>query len=180
MIELILGGARSGKSRYAEQSAQMLSAADFIYIATAQALDAEMTTRIEHHQQTRDTRWQTIETPITLAQALRKHSHAQSAIVVDCLTLWMTNLLIAGDDIFKRERDALLATVPELPGHIYIVSNETSMGIVPLDALSRRFVDEAGRLHQQLATLCDCVTLVIAGIPLTVKPMTLKPMTVSP
>ena len=173
MIELILGGARSGKSRYAEQSAQTLPAADFIYIATAQALDAEMSARIKHHRLTRDARWQTVEAPISLAQALAQHSHKQSAVVVDCLTLWMTNLLLAGDDVFKRERTALLDAVPLLSGHVYVVSNETSMGIVPMDALSRRFVDETGRLHQQLAALSDRVTLVVAGIPMTIKPMTI-------
>lgn len=169
MIELILGGARSGKSRHAEHSALAQPADDFIYIATAQALDAEMSARIGHHRQTRDARWRTVEAPIHLAQALTDHSAARSAIVVDCLTLWMTNLLLAGDATLERERDALLGVIPALPGRVYLVSNETGMGIVPLDALTRRFVDETGRLHQQLGALCDRVTLLVAGIPVPVK-----------
>jgi adenosylcobinamide kinase/adenosylcobinamide-phosphate guanylyltransferase len=101
---------------------------------------------------------------------LQRYAAADTCILVDCLTLWLTNLLLAGDNIFMRERDALLNTLPQLTGDILLVSNEVGMGIVPLDPLSRRFVDEAGRLHQQLAQLCDAVTLVAAGLPLILKP----------
>jgi adenosylcobinamide kinase/adenosylcobinamide-phosphate guanylyltransferase len=170
MIELVLGGARSGKSRHAEQSALASGASTFIYVATAQALDADMAARIAHHQEGRDQRWQLREAPLQLAAALEQACAPDHAVVVDCLTLWMTNLLLAPDSgIFAAERAALLDLLPRLPGRIYLVSNETSMGIVPLDALSRRFVDETGRLHQQLGAISERVTLLVAGIPLTIK-----------
>lgn len=170
MIELVLGGARSGKSRHAEQSALSSNASAFFYLATAQALDADMATRIAHHKAGRDARWQVVEAPLRLAATLERVCAPDHAVVVDCLTLWMTNLLLAPQpDVFTRERDTLLELLPHLPGRIFLVSNETSMGIVPLDALSRRFVDETGRLHQQLATLCEHVTLLVAGLPLAIK-----------
>jgi adenosylcobinamide kinase / adenosylcobinamide-phosphate guanylyltransferase len=169
MIELALGGARSGKSAYAERSALAKDATTYFYLATASALDTEMAARIAHHQSSRDPRWQLVEAPLQLADALASHCSDNSAVVVDCLTLWMTNLLLADGATFNRERAALLEVLPHLPGHIWLVSNETGMGIVPLDALTRRFVDETGRLHQQLAGLCHRVTLLVAGIPVTVK-----------
>jgi adenosylcobinamide kinase/adenosylcobinamide-phosphate guanylyltransferase len=170
MIELVLGGARSGKSRHAEQSALAGGANSFFYVATAQALDADMAARIAHHQAGRDSRWQLVEAPLQLAAALERISAAGHAVVVDCLTLWMTNLLLAPDtETFATEKNSLLELLPRLPGQIFLVSNETSMGIVPLDALSRRFVDETGRLHQQLAAMSDRVTLLVAGLPLEIK-----------
>jgi adenosylcobinamide kinase/adenosylcobinamide-phosphate guanylyltransferase len=171
MIELVLGGARSGKSRYAEQSALAAAAAGSVFIATAQPLDDDMAARIARHQADRDERWQTVEAPIRLAAALERLCAPGRSVVVDCLTLWMTNLLLAPDDTtLSGEQQALLALLPRLPGNVFLVSNETGMGIVPLDALSRRFVDETGRLHQQLAALCDRVTLLVAGLPLRIKP----------
>jgi len=168
MKHLILGGARSGKSRFSENTG-LATEKKLIYIATSQALDDEMQARIHHHQTSRDTRWITIEEPLQLAKALQRHAAEDTCILVDCLTLWLTNLLLAGDDIFIRERTVLLDVVPQLTGDILLVSNEVGMGIVPLDPLSRRFVDEAGRLHQQLASICDTVTLVAAGLPLSLK-----------
>jgi len=170
MIELVLGGARSGKSHHAEQSALASTQGACFYVATAQALDADMATRIARHQADRDARWQLVEAPLQLAAALERICAPGHAVVVDCLTLWMTNLLLAPQaETLNTERAALLDLLPHLPGRIFLVSNETSMGIVPLDALSRRFVDETGRLHQQLASVCEHVTLLVAGIPLTIK-----------
>lgn len=168
MKQLVLGGARSGKSRYAEELA-LASSKPLLYIATAQGLDGEMQQRISHHQQQRDARWQTVEEPIALANCLRTQTGQQNCILVDCLTLWLTNILLAGDEVFVRERSALLDTLPQLAGDIIFVSNEVGMGIVAADPLSRRFVDEAGRLHQALAQQCERVTMVIAGLPLVLK-----------
>ncbi|HNN87413.1 MAG: bifunctional adenosylcobinamide kinase/adenosylcobinamide-phosphate guanylyltransferase [Pseudomonadales bacterium] len=168
MKHLILGGARSGKSRFAE-TVGLATNKKLIYIATSQALDDEMQARIQHHQTSRNARWETIEEPIELAATLQKYATTDTCILVDCLTLWLTNLLLTDETIFLREREALLNALPQLTGDILLVSNEVGMGIVPLDALSRRFVDEAGRLHQQLAQHCDVVSLVVAGLPLTLK-----------
>lgn len=168
MKHLILGGARSGKSRFAE-AAGLATQKKLVYIATSQALDDEMHARIHHHKVSRDARWKTVEDRLHLAATLQQHTAADTFILVDCLTLWLTNLLLAGDDVFMCERDALLNTLPQLTGDIFFVSNEVGMGIVPLDPLSRRFVDEAGRLHQQLANACDAVTLIVAGLPLPLK-----------
>ena len=168
MKYLILGGARSGKSRFAEELA-LASDKRLIYIATAQGLDDEMQQRISHHQHQREKRWQTIEEPITLAATLAQYADKNTCILVDCLTLWLTNVLLAGEIIFQREYTALLKTVPELAGDIIFVSNEVGMGIVAADPLSRRFVDEAGRLHQALAKISDRTTLVVAGLPLSLK-----------
>ncbi|HRG50935.1 MAG TPA: bifunctional adenosylcobinamide kinase/adenosylcobinamide-phosphate guanylyltransferase [Pseudomonadales bacterium] len=169
MKHLILGGARSGKSHHAETTG-LATGKKLVYIATSQALDDEMQARIQHHQTSRDARWKTIEEPIELATTLQKNAATDTCILVDCLTLWLTNLLLADEATFVRERDALLNVLPHLAGDILLVSNEVGMGIVPLDPLSRRFVDEAGRLHQQLAQCCDAVTLVAAGLPLSLKP----------
>ena len=168
MKQLILGGTRSGKSRFAETLAAA-SGKSLVYVATAQALDDEMHTRIAHHQSSRTNHWLTIEEPLNLSATLQQLSTEKTCILVDCLTLWLTNILLAGDDIFQRERTALLETLPQLTGDIIFVSNEVGMGIVAADPLSRRFVDEAGRLHQALATLCDHVTFVTAGLPLSLK-----------
>lgn len=169
MRELILGGVRSGKSALAEQRA-IESGLPVTYIATATAGDAEMAARIAHHQQQRPAEWQVVEEPLSLASVLQTHAAADHCILVDCLTLWLTNLLLADElSLFEQERDALLELLPSLPGHTILVSNEVGLGIVPLGELSRRFADEAGRLHQQLAARCERVTFVAAGLPLTLK-----------
>ncbi len=169
MRTLILGGARSGKSRLAERMAHEIGLA-VTYIATAQAHDAEMAARIAEHRARRPAHWRSIEEPISLADALREHAAPERCLLVDCLTLWLTNLLVHSDAaIFGRERAALLAALPELPGTIIMVSNETGMGIVPLGELTRRYSDEAGWLHQELAAQCDNVLLTVAGLPLTLK-----------
>lgn len=169
MKELILGGVRSGKSRYAEQRAHA-SNLPVVYVATATAGDAEMSARIRAHQERRAAEWTLVESPLALAATLRVHAAPNRCVLVDCLTLWLTNLLCADDEEkFRSERDALLDVLPTLPGHIILVSNETSLGVMPLGALTRRFGDEAGCLHQALARLCDRVVLTVAGLPLSLK-----------
>lgn len=169
MKQLVLGGVRSGKSRFAEQQAQD-SGLDVVYIATATANDNEMRERIKKHQQQRPTHWQVIEEPILLAETLQAHAKTERCLLVDCLTLWLTNLLLKEDDgLFQSQKDALVDCITTLPGTLIMVSNETGMGIVPLGELSRRFCDEAGLLHQQLAQRCDRVDLITAGLAHTLK-----------
>lgn len=140
------------------------------YIATATALDEEMCRRIALHQERRPATWQVIEEPIKLAQALTANAKPGHLIIVDCLTLWITNLLTDKDTtIFKSEQEAFLSVISVLPGNVILVSNETNMGVTPLGELSRRYCDEAGLLHQELARRCDQVALTIAGIPLMLK-----------
>lgn len=177
--ELILGGARSGKSREAECRA-VASGLEVSVIATAAAGDAEMAARIRRHQAERPPHWRTVETPLALAAALCAEAAPQRIVIVDCLTLWLTNLLVAAGDLsaitdaeelpgFRRERDALLACLHTLPGRIVLVANEVGLGLVPQTALGRLFRDEAGRLNQAVAAVCDDVTFVAAGLPLTLK-----------
>jgi adenosylcobinamide kinase/adenosylcobinamide-phosphate guanylyltransferase len=169
MRELILGGVRSGKSRLAEQHARN-SGLPVTYIATATSEDAEMRARIAHHQAQRPGHWQLVEEQHALAAALQHHALANHCVLVDCLTLWLTNLLCMQDESrLQTEVQSLLEILPALPGHIILVSNETGMGIVPLGELTRRYCDEAGRLHQALAQSCERVTLTIAGLPLHLK-----------
>jgi adenosylcobinamide kinase/adenosylcobinamide-phosphate guanylyltransferase len=169
MKTLILGGVRSGKSRLAETLATR-SAKPVTYIATATVGDSEMRTRIEAHRARRAPEWAVIEEPIRLAAALETHGGNGTFVLVDCLTLWLTNLLVAGDEAcLARERDALMSVLPMVSSEIVLVSNETGMGIMPLGELSRRFGDEAGRLHQELARICDRVVLTVAGLPSVLK-----------
>jgi adenosylcobinamide kinase/adenosylcobinamide-phosphate guanylyltransferase len=181
MRELIIGGARSGKSALAERRASE-SGLKVVYLATAQALDGEMMQRIAHHRQRRCADWGLIEEPIDLAGALRRHAAPGVCLLVDCLTLWLSNLLFAGDaarqadagervscPLFAGATAALIETLPQLPGQIILVSNEVGWGVVPMAALSRLFADEQGRLNQRVATVCERVTLVVAGLPLTLR-----------
>ena len=168
MKQLILGGARSGKSAYAQRLAEQ-SGHEVIYLATASAGDAEMAARIKQHQADRPAHWRLIEEPVALAQVLQQHATEGLCILVDCLTLWLSNLLAEGDATLAQQRSALLQVLDNLPGRIILVSNEVGMGIIPMGELSRRFVDEAGWLHQQLARQCDTVTLMVAGLPYPIK-----------
>ncbi|SDU04410.1 bifunctional adenosylcobinamide kinase/adenosylcobinamide-phosphate guanylyltransferase [Pseudomonas yamanorum] len=169
MLQLILGGARSGKSRLAEKLAAD-SALSVTYIATSQPLDGEMNARIAHHRERRPSEWGLIEEPIELARVLKENATPNHCLLVDCLTLWLTNLLMLEDpDRLNLEREALLQTLATLPGEIIFVSNETGLGVVPLGELTRRYVDEAGWLHQALAERCQRVVLTVAGLPLTLK-----------
>jgi adenosyl cobinamide kinase/adenosyl cobinamide phosphate guanylyltransferase len=162
---LVLGGARSGKSRYAEQ---LLSrhAAPWIYVATAQAFDDEMRTRIAEHQARRGEGWHTIETPIDLADTLNRE--AARPVLVDCLTLWLTNLMLGGNDIAAATA-ALEAALERRREPTVLVSNEVGLGIVPETPLGRSFRDEAGRLNQRMAALAGHVVFMIAGLPMKLK-----------
>ena len=169
MHQLILGGARSGKSRLAEKLAAD-SALAVTYIATSQALDGEMSARVTHHRERRPAHWGLIEEPLALARVLRDNARADTCLLVDCLTLWLTNLLMQDDPArLAQEREHLLDCLGALPGQIIFVSNETGMGVVPMGELTRRYVDEAGWLHQALAERCQRVVLTVAGLPLTLK-----------
>ena len=168
-MQLILGGARSGKSRLAEQVAQQL-AQPVVYVATAQALDAEMRERIQHHQQQRPEDWELCEEPIYLAEQLVKLDRPNQTILVDCLTLWMSNLLIHTDSNLQvQECQKLLEVVANLQSELILVSNETGLGVVPMGQISRRFVDETGRLHQQLGQIAEKVVFCVAGFPMSLK-----------
>lgn len=169
MRKLILGGVRSGKSRLAEQYAHE-SALTVVYVATAQVRDEEMRQRIAHHQARRPDSWQLTEAGQNLAEVLQHEAAVGRCLLVDCLTLWLTQLLCDADEQrLRHELCELLRVLPGLPGEIILVSNETNMGIVPMGELSRRYCDEMGRLHQELGRLCECVILTVAGLPLIVK-----------
>ncbi len=165
---LILGGVKSGKSRYAERLAMGLSSRVCL-IATARAGDEEMAARIARHRAERPANWQTLEAPVNLAAAI-KESQEADVVIVDCLTLWLTNLLTGGDERqLSEEILALEQVLAQVKNNIILVSNETNMGIVPLGELSRQYCDQAGLLHQRLAQICNRVELIVAGLPLTLK-----------
>lgn len=169
MLQLILGGARSGKSRLAEQTAIDRQLA-VTYVATAQALDFEMQSRITHHQNQRPFHWSLVEEPLYLAKILQKIDRPNQIILVDCLTLGLTNLLLLEDqNVQQLECEQLLKVLPMLQSEIILVSNETGLGVVPLGEISRRFVDEAGRLHQSLGQIADKVVFCVAGFPMILK-----------
>jgi adenosylcobinamide kinase / adenosylcobinamide-phosphate guanylyltransferase len=166
---LILGGVRSGKSRHAGEIAQASGAAVAI-IATGTAQDQEMAERIALHRARRPKEWSVVEEPVRLADALIAACAPSRIVIVDCLTLWLTNLMCGEDpDALRRESAQLLRILPQLQGDCVLVSNEVGFGIIPANALARRFADEAGTLHQHLAALCDRVILMTAGLPLTLK-----------
>lgn len=182
MIELIVGGARSGKSRYAEQRAaewaREAPGRQVVYVATAEALDAEMATRIAHHRTSRPASWATVEAPLALTEALTRHAAGNCCLLVDCLTLWLTNQLLAarlpdsgkvGEKQMTAELDAFIGTLSELPGRVILVSNEVGWGVVPMNALARRFADEQGRLNQRVAQVAQRVSLTVAGLPMLLK-----------
>lgn len=166
MIHLVLGGARSGKTRFALDAAAA-TGKPLTYIATAEAGDAEMATRIARHRAERDARWRTVEAPRDLAGAIGALA-SDEAVVVDCLTLWLSNAMLAGDDLAAAV-DALSAALGATRAALWLVSNEVGWGIVPDNALARAFRDQAGFLHQRLARQVDRVTLVVAGLPMTLK-----------
>ena len=169
MKSLILGGIRSGKSRYAAELAGA-EARPVTLIATARILDDEMAARIEAHRMSRPPDWMLVEEPTRLAAALVANASPTSTVIVDCLTLWLTNLLCDEDaQALKRESDLLLDVFPTLSGSCVLVANEVGFGIIPVNALARRFADQAGVLHQQLAAMCDSVVLMAAGLPMTLK-----------
>ena len=176
MRHLIIGGARSGKSALAETLARR-SGGPVTYIATGVPADDEMARRIAHHRARRPADWSTVEAPLRLAAALAAQDAPGRTLVVDCLTLWISNLITGGRadeavpdlERFEAERKSLLDLLPGLAGEVVLVANEVGSGIVPMGRLSRVFADEAGRLNQEVAALCERVTLVVAGQPLTLK-----------
>ena len=184
MITLITGGARSGKSAYAELLAEQ-SGLHVVYLATARAGDEEMGARIHQHRERRPGHWLTVEEPLALGAALQRHAAADRFVVLDCLTLWLSNLMLVDHreeitqaekvaviepgPVFVSEREAFLRVLADLPGQLAVISNEVGMGVVPLGALSRFFVDEAGRLNQAVAAKADRLILMVAGCPLVAK-----------
>lgn len=172
---LILGGARSGKSAYAERLA---TASDLpvTYIATAQVYDDEFAKRIEHHKTRRPRHWQIVEAPFNLAQTLLTHDAPENCIIVDCLTLWLAQCICpdcdkpAQENLWHTEKQALLTTLPSLQAHVFLVSNEVGMGIVPLGEINRQFQDAQGRLNQDVAKIADKVSFIVAGLPMQLKP----------
>ena len=165
---LVLGGARSGKTAFAEQLA-IRSGSRPAYLATAEALDSEMRDRVESHKASRAGQFTTIEEPLDLSDALLKASLEHDVILVDCLTLWITNLLMASEDVAGAV-SKLGATLVQLKtAKIILVSNEVGLGIVPDNAMARTFRDLAGAAHQRLAEICDDAYFVVAGLPITLK-----------
>ncbi|MEQ1889583.1 MAG: bifunctional adenosylcobinamide kinase/adenosylcobinamide-phosphate guanylyltransferase [Alphaproteobacteria bacterium] len=172
-LTFVLGGARSGKSAYAlalAEAAVTIDAAapDLLIVATAEAGDEEMTARIAHHKAVRGPRWRAVESPVALSAALREHCAPGRVIVVDCITLWLSNLLHAGQDPELACRD-LLDTLAGAPGQVIVISNEVGMGIVPDNALARKFRDHAGWMHQRIAAQADRVMLITAGLAFPLK-----------
>lgn len=176
MKQLIIGGARSGKSRLAQEYAinwQTRTQGQVIVIATAEITQGAMAKRIAHHKSQRPSEWQLIETSLDLPQALLKHSQTGNLILVDCLTLWLSNIQLS-ERCWQQEKQALLSALQQLPGEVIFISNEVGQGVVPLGELSREFVDESGWLHQALAREVDKVTMVIAGLGLALKSLDIK------
>ncbi len=163
-ITLIIGGARSGKSRFCESLAHDPK----YYLATAQAFDDEMRQRIATHQERRGADWVTIDTPIELAATLQNYDQAGTFILVDCLTLWLTNLILAEAD-WEQDLEELLDVLGNAKGDIVLVSNEVGLGIVPDNALARRFRDAQGITNQSVAEIAETVILTVAGLPVVVK-----------
>jgi adenosylcobinamide kinase / adenosylcobinamide-phosphate guanylyltransferase len=187
MKELIIGGARSGKSALAQSRARQ-SGFKVVVLATARAEDPEMARRVAHHRQRRPPEWISVEEPLELPSALGRHASAETCILVDCLTLWLSNLFFAGSaakqaqagapldcPLLNGHITALLERIPTLAGHLILVSNEVGCGIVPMNAVARAFADEQGRLNQNVAAVCDRVTLTAAGLPLQLKGPGLDP-----
>lgn len=165
-LTLVIGGARSGKSKHAESLIGSLDP-PWIYVATAEAHDSEMQERIDAHRLRRDMRWQTVEAPLKLAETL-KDLPANRAALVDCLTLWLSNHLLADHDL-DGECEALVGALAARTSPTIVVTNEVGQGIVPGDPLSRRFRDAAGKLNQKVASVAGRVILMVAGIPMQVK-----------
>jgi adenosylcobinamide kinase/adenosylcobinamide-phosphate guanylyltransferase len=164
---LVLGGARSGKSAFAERLAAE-AASNRIYVATATAGDDEMRARIAHHRTRRGDGWRTIEEPLALIETLARENHDGAAILVDCLTLWLSNLMHAGRDVDGESR-RLASFLRETKSNIVLVSNEVGLGLVPETELGRAFRDAQGRLNQAVGTAVDDVAFIAAGLPIWLK-----------
>lgn len=171
-VTLILGGARSGKSRHAERMIETALGGELYdgatYLATAEALDDEMKARVAEHRARRGPAWRIVEEPLDLVGALTANVDPARPILVDCLTLWLTNIMMADRDL-GAETQSLVATLQDFGGPVMLVSNEVGLGIVPDNALAREFRDRAGRLNQDIAAVADRVTFIAAGLPLILK-----------
>ncbi len=172
-IRLILGGARSGKSNYAEKLATA-TGLPVTYIATAQVYDDEFKSRVQHHKDRRPTSWALVEEPHHLTEALARLAAPNQCVIVDCLTLWLAQWICTDcnppkNSSWQNERDAFLKLLPNLSGTIILVSNEVGMGIVPLGEINRQFQDEQGRLNQAVANIVDKVSFIAAGLPVNLK-----------
>lgn len=189
MIQFFLGGARSGKSRLAEQAAAA-SHLEVVYIATAQGLDSEMQQRIARHQNDRPSHWLTVEEPLNLAATIQTYASDKRCLLIDCLTLWLSNQLLQAEiqpeeqhnyqqdnyqqdnyqqHNYQQHKAELLAVLANCPGQVILVSNEVGQGVVPMGELSRQYVDEAGWLHQDIAKVADEVRFVCAGLAMNLK-----------
>lgn len=170
MKELILGGVRSGKSRLADNRARSSGLGVTVIATAVPGDDEEMRRRIAAHRIQRPPEWRVIEEPMALARSLRDQSADDRCVVVECLTLWLANLMFSDRPAaLDEEREALIQVIPDLEGRVIFVSNETNLGVHPMGESSRRFCDEAGRIHQMVAALCDRVTFTVAGLPWTLK-----------
>ena len=177
MFTFILGGARSGKSAFAEQQARAVAGDDVLFVATAEARDEEMRRRIERHRRSRPAPWRTVEAPRRVGQAIREHVADAQAIVVDCLTLLVSNVLAEWDDPWaeeaaeavRREVEELVAAVRAVDAHVFVVSNEVGFGLVPTSPLGRAYRDLLGEANRHVAAAADRVYLLIAGIPLLLR-----------
>lgn len=165
---LVLGGIRSGKSALAEAQAG-LAGAEVVYVATATAGDGEMQARIREHQCRRPGHWHLREEPVALAEVLAAYQAEAPCLLIDCMSLWLSNLLHAGEETLERELKAFLDALESYPGAVVIVSNEVGLGMVAMDPLSRRFCDQLGWLNQSLASRCETVVLSVAGLPQLLK-----------
>ena len=169
-ITLVLGGARSGKSGFAEGLAKQSNQA-VVYVATATVRDKAIAERISLHQQSRPSEWLTVESPLALGATLQEYAVEGATVLVDCLTMWVTNLLCTEDTEVRlaSEQQSFFLALDQLKGDVIFVSNEVGMGIIPMGELTRDYVDIAGRLHQDIAERADKVMLVVAGLPLVLK-----------
>jgi adenosylcobinamide kinase/adenosylcobinamide-phosphate guanylyltransferase len=165
---LVLGGARSGKSAYAHRLAEMF-ASERLYLAAAEARDEEMAARIVRHRADRGQGWTTLEEPLKVAEALRAEAHPGRVVVVDCLTLWLSNVMLAGRDPGQAVA-GLIRAIGGLSGPAILISNEVGLGIVPEHRLGREFRDWQGRTNREVAEACDAAVFIAAGLPLQLKP----------
>ena len=184
MRELVIGGARSGKSTHAEQRA-LESGLRVVYVATAQVLDGEMERRVALHRARRPADWGLCEAPLQLAETLRREARSDTCLLVDCLTLWLTNWLMPAEEDASNQPLAqdwsaqaalFLEALAHAPGPVVVVGNEIGLGVIPLGAQVRAFVDALGVLNQQVAQVCPRVTLMAAGLPLSLKPSSSAPI----
>jgi len=175
-LELILGGVRSGKSGLAERRAAD-GGGPVLYLATAEPGDGEMRARIRRHRQRRPAHWSLLEEPLALGAALNDLARRAPAptVLIDCMSLWVSNLLLAGEKEFDRQRPAFLEALPAYPGQVIVVSNEVGLGLIGMDPLTRRFADELGWLNQELAARAQRVVMTVAGLPQVLKGLALPP-----